>query len=259
MTTLTTHTLFVAYSNRVYLDRLKNELMENISYQLLGCACDAQSLIKQVSEILPDILVVDPLIGGSDAIGFLDRLYKELLLEKTLVVVLSAMTNDAVVRAMESIPHARFIAMPASPKMVIEKLDKFVRSDVEPVKARRTRLVTDRQALELAVSEYMLMLGVQPHLMGYKYLKCCIVYCVEKYSGGVIPTKNVYKDIAEMLGVNVKNLERDMRHAIDVAWSRGSMYAQNTAFGNTLSAARGKPTNKEFIALLTEKIVSITS
>ncbi len=258
MTALTTHTVFIAHANRGYLDRLEAALKENISYQLLGSATDSEMLFKRVSDVLPDILIVDSFIGGSDAIGFISRLYRELMLDKTLVVVLSAMNSDTMIMAMESFPRARFIAMPALPKMVVEKLDRFVRSDVEPAKAR-SRLVTDKQAVELAVGEYMLMLGVQPHLMGYKYLKCCIVYCVEKYSGGVIATRSVYKDISEMLGVNVKNLERDMRHAIDVAWSRGSMYAQNTAFGNTLSEARGKPTNKEFIALLTEKIVSITT
>lgn len=258
MTTLTTHTVFVACNNGAYLDSLNAELNTHASYQLLGSSNNAQAFLKQVSSCLPDILIIDPLLCGSDAISFIGSLYKELMLEKTLVVVLSSMTNNAMLSALENYPRIRFIAMPTSPKNVVEKLDRYVRSDVEPIKAR-TRLVTDKQTVELAVSEYMLMLGVQPHLMGYKYLKYCIVYCVEKYSGGVIATKSVYKDIAQMLGVNVKNLERDMRHAIDVAWSRGSMYAQNTAFGNTLSEERGKPTNKEFIALLTEKIISITS
>ncbi len=49
-------------------------------------------------------------------------------------------------------------------------------------------------------------------------------------------------------------VERAIRHAIEVAWTRGSMDTNNEMFGNTISATKGKPTNSEFIAMTADKL-----
>lgn len=256
MTTLAIHTVFVACGNKDYLERLCYEFDRSEYYKLVGKTSDAKRLLEYITHDHPDILVVDPLIGGSDAIGFLGELHDKCMLYNTFVVVLTAMVNDEVIRAAQNFPFTKLIALPLMPRQVLDKLDRFVNNDVQP---NNNMLVTDKLAVERAVSEYMLLLGIPPHLRGYNYLKCCILYCVERYSGGIVGMQSLYKDVASGLGVNVKNFERNMRHAIEVAWSRGSLYEQNSAFGNTLSASRGKPTNMEFIALLTEKAVTLAS
>jgi len=52
----------------------------------------------------------------------------------------------------------------------------------------------------------------------------------------------------------VKRVERAIRHAIEVAWGRGEQGAVETIFGYTISAAKGKPTNSEFIAMIADKL-----
>ncbi|MBP3607934.1 MAG: hypothetical protein J6J11_06425 [Treponema sp.] len=49
-------------------------------------------------------------------------------------------------------------------------------------------------------------------------------------------------------------VERAIRHAIEVAWSRGKLDVNNSMFGNTISANKGKPTNSEFIAMIADKL-----
>ena len=49
-------------------------------------------------------------------------------------------------------------------------------------------------------------------------------------------------------------VERAIRHAIEVAWSRGKMDTIDELFGYTVSVGKGKPTNSEFIALIADKI-----
>ena len=47
---------------------------------------------------------------------------------------------------------------------------------------------------------------------------------------------------------------RAIRHAIEVAWGRGEQAAVENIFGYTVSAAKGKPTNSEFIAMIADKL-----
>ena len=67
-------------------------------------------------------------------------------------------------------------------------------------------------------------------------------------------TKQLYPDIAKKYGSTSSRIERAIRHAIEVAWSRGKMDTINDLFGYTVSTGKGKPTNSEFIALIVDKI-----
>ena len=67
-------------------------------------------------------------------------------------------------------------------------------------------------------------------------------------------TKQLYPSIAEEYGTTSSRVERAIRHAIEVAWGRGSMDTINDLFGYTINAGKGKPTNSEFIALIADKI-----
>ena len=67
-------------------------------------------------------------------------------------------------------------------------------------------------------------------------------------------TKQLYPDIAEKYGTTPSRVERAIRHAIEVAWGRGQVDAVESIFGYTISSAKGKPTNSEFIAMIADKL-----
>ena len=67
-------------------------------------------------------------------------------------------------------------------------------------------------------------------------------------------TKILYPTIAKKRQTTASRVERAIRHAIEVAWSRGKMDTINDLFGYTVSTGKGKPTNSEFIALIVDKI-----
>ena len=67
-------------------------------------------------------------------------------------------------------------------------------------------------------------------------------------------TKILYPTIAKKRQTTSSRVERAIRHAIEVAWSRGKMDTINDLFGYTVSTGKGKPTNSEFIALIVDKI-----
>jgi len=67
-------------------------------------------------------------------------------------------------------------------------------------------------------------------------------------------TKILYPTIAKKYQTTASRVERAIRHAIEVAWSRGKMDTIEALFGYTVNAVKGKPTNSEFIAMIADKI-----
>ena len=67
-------------------------------------------------------------------------------------------------------------------------------------------------------------------------------------------TKQLYPDIAKKFKTTPSRVERAIRHAIEVAWGRGQAEVVESIFGYTVSAAKGKPTNSEFIAMIADKL-----
>lgn len=67
-------------------------------------------------------------------------------------------------------------------------------------------------------------------------------------------TKVLYPSIAKKYQTTPSRVERAIRHAIEVAWSRGRMETLDALFGYTINTGKGKPTNSEFIALITDKL-----
>ena len=76
----------------------------------------------------------------------------------------------------------------------------------------------------------------------------------EKYICCATHYRADYPELADKFGTTNSRVERAIRHAIEVAWSRGKMDTIDRLFGYTVSVGKGKPTNSEFIALIADKI-----
>ena len=89
---------------------------------------------------------------------------------------------------------------------------------------------------------------------GYQYLRDAIILSVNDMEMLNSITKILYPTIAKRHQTTPSRVERAIRHAIEVAWSRGKMDTIDQLFGYTVSNGKGKPTNSEFIALIADKI-----
>ena len=108
--------------------------------------------------------------------------------------------------------------------------------------------------LETDVTNIIHEIGVPAHIKGYQYLRDAIIMSVENREVINSITKVLYPTIAKMNQTTPSRVERAIRHAIEVAWSRGKMDTINELFGYTINTGKGKPTNSEFIALISDKI-----
>lgn len=108
--------------------------------------------------------------------------------------------------------------------------------------------------LEKDVTDMIHEIGVPAHIKGYQYLREAIMMSVEDGEMLNSITKILYPSIAKKYQTTSSRVERAIRHAIEVAWSRGNMETLDSLFGYTISIGKGKPTNSEFIALIADKI-----
>lgn len=112
----------------------------------------------------------------------------------------------------------------------------------------------DSRDLEKDVTDMIHEIGVPAHIKGYQYLREAIMMSVEDVEMLGSITKILYPTIAKKYQTTPSRVERAIRHAIEVAWSRGKMETLDALFGYTINTGKGKPTNSEFIALIADKI-----
>lgn len=108
----------------------------------------------------------------------------------------------------------------------------------------------DRQ--NIALRKTLDQIGVKHSIKGYGYIISAVEKCLENRSKLINVIKGLYTEIAEENGDTVWRVEISIRHAIEVTWTNGNKNAINKIFVYTFSVEKGKPTNSEFIALITD-------
>ena len=114
--------------------------------------------------------------------------------------------------------------------------------------------LSKQPSLEVQVTEILHQIGVPAHIKGYHYLRDSIIMSVENPEIINAVTKQLYPSVAKRYETTSSRVERAIRHAIEVAWDRGDVDILNSYFGYTIHNSRGKPTNSEFIAMISDKL-----
>ena len=107
---------------------------------------------------------------------------------------------------------------------------------------------------EYVVRELLLELGAPDHLVGHPYVVQGILLVVQDRTYIDSITFGLYPQLAMMFDTTASRVERAIRHLIEVTWARGDWEVLNRYFGNTVSAEKGKPTNGEFIARMSNVV-----
>lgn len=112
----------------------------------------------------------------------------------------------------------------------------------------------DMHQIEVYVTQYLHNMGMPSSLKGFKYIREAVSIAISDCQVMDALIKELYPKVAKTFKTTPSRVERGIRHAIDVTWKRGKQEVLEDNFGCTISADRGKPTNKEFIAIILEKV-----
>lgn len=126
--------------------------------------------------------------------------------------------------------------------------------DVDAPRTEGIRESDPETASQTQITEILHTLGIPAHIKGFAYLRCAIGMTLSDPDMINYVTKSLYPSVAKTYGTTTSRVERAIRHAIEVAWDRGDVEVLNRYFGYTISRQRGKPTNSEFIAMISDKL-----
>ncbi len=108
--------------------------------------------------------------------------------------------------------------------------------------------------LERYVTKIMLDMGVPAHLKGYHYLREAIILSGKDMEAVCSVTKLLYPTVAKRFKTTDQKVERAIRNAIEVSWSRGNIDTFEELFGYSVGTGKGRPTNSEYIARIADKV-----
>ncbi len=210
---------------------------------------DGNSLWQAIRREKPQIVLMELFMPGLDAIGVMRAASREPDLDRPVFIVTASYTTPLLEREVASAGAAYFSLSPYRKDEMVERMFSLYslrgkHFDSEPADPK----------LRLQVTEILHQIGVPAHIKGYHYLRDSIIMAIEDPEVINAVTKQLYPSVAKRYNTTSSRVERAIRHAIEVAWDRGDVDVLTSYFGYTIHNSRGKPTNSEFIAMISDKL-----
>ena len=259
--------VLVSDDNQEFAKTLVNYLSKDEDLEVVGVARDGQEAYDKILQTKPDVALLDIIMPHVDGLGVLEKLNSADVEKKPMCIILSAVGQDKITQRAIELGAQYYIVKPFDISILIKRIKELkyyqplqnrssiigreIKSqyiDISPANKR------SEENIEALVTNVIHEIGVPAHIKGYQYLREAIIMVVSNIDMINQITKQLYPEIAEKYHTTPSRVERAIRHAIEVAWGRGQQDVVESIFGYTISAAKGKPTNSEFIAMIADKL-----
>ena len=225
--------------------------LEKLGYEAVLCSRNGEEVINQIKKESFDAIIMDVFMPRADGLEVLEYLSNNLSVHP-ICILLSAVDSPDFEGQIIGAGADYYFIKPANPSAVAARLEKLLKW--RNGKNRRTYLERGSDDIEVIISDIMRQIGVPAHIKGYQYLRTSIEMCIINPEMLSSVTKLLYPSVAKKYNTTASRVERAIRHAIEVAWDRGDVDVLSSFFGYTIDSDRGKPTNSEFIAMISDKI-----
>ena len=238
----------IADDNAKMTDMLGQMIEEDKDLELVGKAHNGEEICNIIKDKEPDVVILDIIMPKMDGLSVMEKFSHDANVKKVPVfIVLSAVGQERITEDAFSLGADYYVLKPFDNTTLLNRIkhirkigERRVREIPRPG-ITETKKPQPERNLETDVTNIIHEIGVPAHIKGYQYLRDAIILSVNDMEMLNSITKVLYPTIA-------------IRHAIEVAWSRGKMDTIDELFGYTVSTGKGKPTNSEFIALIADKI-----
>ncbi len=232
--------------------RAAAEKLSQKGMEVYTCEKDGKLLIRHITEIQPDIVLADIFMPNCDLIGVIASVRKNAG-KIPLFFAISGFDNPRLQKEMMDGGVDYFLIKPIDLEILS---DRIVQMSTWRIHAENHEIASalSQNDLEVLVTEILHQVGVPAHIKGYHYLREAILLSIFHDDMMNSVTKQLYPGVAKKFSTTASRVERAIRHAIEVAWDRGDLDVLNSYFGFTIQNERGKPTNSEFIAMISDKL-----
>ncbi len=218
------------------------------------CEKDGQKLLHYIKMQKPDIVLADVFMPNLDILGVLSAIKELPSKEKPMVFVMASVDNLKLEKEVLSVGASYYFIKPFDLTVMAERVIQLSGWKNETTPIICNDMAFSDADLELMVTEIIHQIGVPAHIKGYSYLRESIMLAIKDVEIINSVTKTLYPTVAKRYATTSSRVERAIRHAIEVAWDRGDVNVLNSYFGYTIHNSRGKPTNSEFIAMISDKL-----
>ena len=253
--------IVIADDNKEFSSILSDYLRGQSDFEVVGVAKDGLEAVKLVASYQPDVLVLDIIMPHLDGLGVLEKLNCTTSIPMPKVIVLSAVGQDKITQRAINLGAEYYVVKPFDMEIFSKRIRQMFTAGQTTTEVRRSTYVmhepsyfAENNSLEAEITNIIHEIGVPAHIKGYLYLREAITMVVNDVELLSAVTKELYPNIAKRFNTTASRVERAIRHAIEVAWSRGQVETINRIFGYTIHNDKGKPTNSEFIAMVADKL-----
>lgn len=256
--------------NPMILNTLDEVISSEAGLSVIGRADNGKDAIDMIKDTQPDVVLLDLVMPQMDGITVVENIKKKTsMLKNPAFIILSAVGGEQMTEEAFQAGANYFLMKPFDKDILVNKIRRIGKRPVRPVpgkvleaplkaatpeEAAMNREEYMKEHLETDITKMLHELGIPAHIKGYQYLRDAISMVVRDREMMEAVTKILYPEIAKKNYTSSSRVERAIRHAIEVAWGRGSLEVIDELFGYTISTGKGKPTNSEFIALIADKI-----
>ncbi|KUP06164.1 chemotaxis protein CheY [Bacillus coahuilensis m2-6] len=245
--------------NRELVSLLEEYIDSQEDLETVGVSHNGQDCLEMLADIEPDVLLLDIIMPHLDGLAVLERLREQDRSKIPNVIMLTAFGQEDVTKKAVELGASYFILKPFDMENLVSHIRQVSGKSNPLIKKQmssssRSNGEPKTRNLDANITSIIHEIGVPAHIKGYLYLREAIsmVYNDIELLGSI--TKVLYPDIAKKYNTTASRVERAIRHAIEVAWSRGNIDSISSLFGYTVSMTKAKPTNSEFIAMVADKL-----
>lgn len=232
-------------------NKLKSFFTNDLDYEIVGTTIAGDEAIDFIVNKQPDIVILDLILQNKDGYCVLDYIQNKLVANKPKVLVLTALTQDSFVTKALQNGASDFLAKPCSNETVRNHLSLIINN----IEGEHTMINNKTALIEEKITNIFLTMGIPAHIKGYQFLREAILLTIDNPAIINNITKELYPAVANRFETSSSKVERAIRHAIEVAWNRGKIENINSIFGIKVYDNNDKPTNSEFIALISDKML----
>lgn len=247
-------TVFLADDSKEFCEVMSNNFQKYEDIELIGTAHNGTEAYNKIVALKPDVAIIDGIMPQLDGLGVIEKLKTENQSHLPICIILSAMSGERVIQRAMDLGAEYYVVKPFDMESMVNRIRqlKNVTTNKPNMKPFFKNTVTIN--LETKVTNILHEIGVPAHIRGYHYMREAILMAIENVEVLNYITKELYPSIAKKCNTTPSRVERAIRHAIEVAWSRGKIDAIDNLFGYTVNTNKGKPTNSEFIALIADRL-----
>lgn len=257
--------VLLADDNREFTNLLAEYISDQEDMDVVGIAYNGEEVLQRLSDTykIPDVLILDIIMPHLDGLGVLERIREMNLPTQPKIIMLTAFGQENITQRAVQLGASYYILKPFDMEVLANRVRQLVgmqtvggNSTIGTSMIRSSNVVPLGKVknLDASITSIIHEIGVPAHIKGYQYLREAItmVYNNIEILGAI--TKTLYPAIADKFKTTPSRVERAIRHAIEVAWTRGNIDSISHLFGYTVNISKTKPTNSEFIAMVADKL-----